>query len=79
MFDSIFVCHCFLSTLHRLILVIFLNALFLPFYLEDKEVRSSVSYFSTFCHICLIIIIVLSFYEYDIVFCTMGVLPSLLK
>jgi hypothetical protein len=43
--------HCFLRTPHRFILIVHLYALFLSFYLKDKELGGAVSYFSSFSHL----------------------------
>ena len=43
--------HRLLRTPHSLVLVVHFNALFLPLYLKDEELRRTVFYFSTLCHI----------------------------
>ena len=41
--------HSFLGTPNRLILIIDLNTLFLPFNLKDKELCCAISYFFSIC------------------------------
>ena len=46
--------HRLLRTPHSLVLVVHFNALFLPLYLKDEELRRAVSNFSTFYHILFV-------------------------